>query len=135
MKVIVMEMLIGSENVSSNEKMDVINPYDNSIVDTIPVADEKTVHEAIKSAKDARCKITSLSSRDVYCRLNDAAEELKENKKKIAKIITQETGKPITGSCYELDRSIETLLFAAEESKRIYGDFLFQQPPKSLWPP
>ncbi len=117
-----MEMLINSGYVSTDEKMDVLNPYDNSIVDTISVADEKIVHAAVKSAKDARKEIVKLSSRDIYYRLSDAVDDLKENKKKIAKIITQETGKPITGSYYELDRSIETLMFAAEESKRIYGE-------------
>lgn len=115
-------MLINSKHISTEQSMDVINPYDNSVVDTIPVADEKIVFEAIKSAKNAKNKITALSSRDIYYRLSDACDDLKKQKEKIAKIITQETGKPINGSLYELDRSIETLMFAAEESKRIYGE-------------
>ena len=117
-----MDMLIDSNCVSNDDKINVINPYDNTVVDTISMADEKTVNYAIKSAKNAKKKITCLSSRDIYYRLNDAVEELRQNRKKIAKVITQETGKPITGSYYEMDRSIETLLFAAEESKRIYGE-------------
>ena len=117
-----MEMLINSKHISTDETMDVINPYDNSVVDTIPVADKETILCAIKAAKKAKDNIIKLSSRDVYYRLKDASDELKENRKKIAKVITQETGKPISGSCYELDRSIETLIFAAEESKRIYGE-------------
>ena len=117
-----MEMLINSKHISTDETMDVINPYDNSIVDTIPVADEKITLNAIKSAKTAKNKITSLSSREIYYRLSDACDDLRENKEKIAKIITQETGKPINGSLYELDRSIETLMFSAEEAKRIYGE-------------
>ena len=117
-----MEMLINSKHISTDETIDVTNPYDNSVVDTIPVADEKIVLEAIQSAKDAKERITELSSREIYYRLTDACDYLRKQKEKIAKIITQETGKPITGSLYELDRSIETLMFAAEESKRIYGE-------------
>ena len=117
-----MEMLINSKHISTEERMDVTNPYDNSVVDTIPVADEKIVLEAIQSAKNAKDKITKISSRDIYYRLSDACDDLKKEKENIAKVITQETGKPINGSLYELDRSIETLMFAAEESKRIYGE-------------
>ena len=117
-----MEMLINSNHISTDKSMDVLNPYDNSIVDTIPIADKKITLDAIKSAKNAKESIVKLTSRQIYYNLNDACDELRENKKKIAKVITQETGKPIKGSLYELDRSIETLTFAAEESKRIYGE-------------
>lgn len=117
-----MEMLINSKHISTEERIEVTNPYDNSIVDTIPVADEKIVHDAIKSAKNSKNKMTNLSSREIYYRLTEACTELKEQKEDIAKIITKETGKPINGSLYELDRSIETLMFAAEESKRVYGE-------------
>ncbi|MBE6494083.1 MAG: aldehyde dehydrogenase family protein [Methanosphaera stadtmanae] len=117
-----MEILINGKHISKKETMDVINPYNNSIVDTIPIANKEDTVNAINSANKAKYKITSLSSREIYYRLSDACDDLKENKDKIAKIITQETGKPINGSMYELDRSIETLKFAAEESKRIYGE-------------
>ena len=117
-----MEILINSKHISTNDTRNVVNPYDNSIVDTIPIADKKITIEAIESAKNAKKRITKLSSRQIYYNLNDACDELRDNKKKIAEIITQETGKPINGSLYELDRSIETLMFAAEESKRIYGE-------------
>lgn len=115
-------MLINSEKISTDKRLDIINPYDNTVVDTIPVADEKIVLEAIQSAKHAEEKINELTSREIYYRLSDACEDLRQQKEKIAKSITQETGKPINGSLYELDRSIETLMFAAEESKRIYGE-------------
>lgn len=117
-----MEMIINSKHISTENRMDVINPYDNSVVDTIPIADEKIVLDAIQSANNAKDNINKLSSREIYYRLSDACDDLKEEKEKIAKIITQETGKPINGSLYELDRSIETLMFAAEESKRIFGE-------------
>lgn len=117
-----MEMLINGENISADERMNVINPYDDTVVDTIPVADEKMVHNAILSAKKARKRIGDMTGRQVYYCLDEVAMELKQNRKRIAKTITLETGKPITGSYYEMDRSIETMLFAAEESKRIYGE-------------
>ena len=91
-------MLINSEHVSNDERMDVINPYDNSVVDTIPMANKENVLKAIKSANDAKQEITRLSSREIFYRLNDACSDLKNQKEKIAKVITMETGKPIKGS-------------------------------------
>ncbi|MGN1185866.1 MAG: lactaldehyde dehydrogenase [Methanobrevibacter wolinii] len=117
-----MDILINGKHVSKNETMDVINPYDNSIIDTIPIADKNDVNDVIIAANNAKSKIMEFSSRKVSNLLFDAYDDLKENSNKLAKIITKETGKPITGSIGEMNRSVETLRFAAEEAKRIYGE-------------
>jgi lactaldehyde dehydrogenase len=62
------------------------------------------------------------SSRKVSEGLYSAYEVLKSEQKKIAKILTAESGKPIKDSLVEMARSVDTLKFAAEESKRIYGE-------------
>jgi lactaldehyde dehydrogenase len=54
--------------------------------------------------------------------LYDIHNDLKENSEEIARLITLETGKPIKDSRIETLRSLETILFSAEESKRIYGE-------------
>lgn len=117
-----MEILINGKYVTKEETMDVINPYDNSVVDNIPIADKNDVLDAVEAANNAKSKINEFSSRKVSNLLYDAYDDLKAEKDKIAKIITQETGKPISGSNFEMDRSVETLKFAAEEAKRIYGE-------------
>lgn len=117
-----MEILINGEHISKNETIDVLNPYDNSVVDTIPVADKNDVQNVINAANLAKDKIYEFSSRKVSNLLYDSFDELKKNRNKIAKTITKETGKPIKDSFVEMDRSVETLKFAAEEAKRIYGE-------------
>lgn len=117
-----MEMLINGKHVTTNEKIDVYNPYSNEIIDTIPNARKSDVENAIQSAYSSKKKIQKLSSRKISEALYDATEELKKQRKEFSKIISLETGKPLKDARGEMDRSIDTLLLSAEESKRVYGE-------------
>lgn len=117
-----MEMLINGKYVTSDEKIDVYNPYSNEIIDNIPHANKLDVEYAIQSAYLAKNEIQKLSSRKISEALYDATEELKKQKEDFSKLITLETGKPLKDSYGEMNRSIDTLLLSAEESKRIYGE-------------
>ena len=117
-----MEMLINGKLSSKDENYEVINPYNGDIVDTVPIADKGDLNKAISIANAAKKELNEFSSRKVSNCLYDAYELLKKESKSIAKLITLETGKPINGSIGEMERSIETLKFAAEEAKRIYGE-------------
>ncbi|BBL62713.1 lactaldehyde dehydrogenase [Methanobrevibacter arboriphilus] len=117
-----MKMLINGEFKSKEELFDVKNPYNDEIVDTVPIGDRRDVKLAISAANKAKKELNDFSSRKVSEGLYSAYESLKSEKKSLAKLITKETGKPIKDSRGEMERSVETLKFAAEEAKRIYGE-------------
>ncbi|MCC7553575.1 MAG: aldehyde dehydrogenase family protein [Methanobacteriaceae archaeon] len=117
-----MEILINGEKISNNSKYNVRNPYNDEIIDEIPIASKKDVFNAINSANNAKKSIQEMSARKISNRLYDAYENLKKNKKSLAETITKEVGKPIKESLTEMERSIETLKLSAEEAKRIYGE-------------
>lgn len=117
-----MKMLINGKFEDKEEKFNVINPYNNETVDTVPIGDRGDVKKAISAANAAKKEIQEMSSRKVSEGLYSAYELLKDEQKKIARTITEETGKPIKDSLMEMARSVETLKFAAEEAKRIYGE-------------
>ena len=117
-----MDVLINGKHIDKDEHMDVLNPYDNSVVDTVPILDKNDVICAVDAANNAKKEIQEFSARKVSNLLFDVCDDLKAESKKIAKVITEETGKPISGSIFEMERSVETLKFAAEEAKRIYGE-------------
>lgn len=117
-----MDMLINGEMIGKDESCNVINPYNGDIVDTVPIANKNDVNNAVESAGSAKEIINGFSSRKVSNLLFDAYDELKNESKNLAKLISLETGKPISGSIGEMERSVETLRFAAEEAKRIYGE-------------
>ena len=45
-----MKMYIGGKWIDASEQIEVINPFDNSIIDTIPKATPGNISEAISSA-------------------------------------------------------------------------------------
>lgn len=117
-----MKFLINGELIDKNEHYEITNPYNNEIVDTVPIADKNDVNFAVDSANCAKKDLNNMAAKEVSNGLYDAYEELKKESKSIAKLIVAEAGKPYKQAIVELERSAETLKFTAEESKRIYGE-------------
>ena len=117
-----MDMLIGGKHISSDDLEEVRNPYDDEVIDTIPIAHLQTAQLAIDEANKAKGSIQEMSAFKVSNKLFRIVEKLKDNREDFARLLTLEVGKPIGESLVELDRSVETLRLAAEEAKRIYGE-------------
>jgi len=100
----------------------VINPFNKEILDHVPLGDSSDAKKAINAAFKAKKAMRDMSSRKLSRILYDIYQELKEKSKEISELICLETGKPIKDSKIEMDRSLQTILMAAEESKRIYGE-------------
>lgn len=115
-------MLIGGKHISSDDLSEVKNPYNNDVIDTIPIAHRQTADLAITEANNAKEALQEMSAFKVSNKLFNVVERLKDNREDFARLLTLEVGKPINESLVELDRSIETLKLAAEEAKRIYGE-------------
>lgn len=117
-----MDMLIGGKHVSGDDLEEVKNPFNNEVIDTVPIAHRQIADLAIRQANDAKDSLCEMSAFKVSNKLFNAVEKLKDNREDFARLLTLEVGKPINESLVELDRSIETLKLAAEEAKRIYGE-------------
>lgn len=117
-----MQMLINGKLIDKEEKIAVINPFNNKIVDQVPRGDIADAKNAINAANKAKKSMRDMSSRKLSRILYDIHQELKEKSKDISELISLETGKTIRDSKMEMERSLQTLLMAAEESKRIYGE-------------
>jgi len=117
-----MDMLIGGKHVSGEDLEDVVNPYDGSVIDTVPIAHLQTAQLAIDAANDAKDSLVEMSAFKVSNKLYSVCEKLKDKREEFAELLALEVGKPINEALVELDRSIETLKLAAEEAKRIYGE-------------
>ena len=117
-----MDMLIGGKHISSEDLVDVVNPYNDDVIDTVPIAHRQTADLAIVEANNAKSSLQEMSAFKVSNKLFNVCDKLRENREDFAELLTLEVGKPINESLVELDRSIETLKLAAEEAKRIYGE-------------
>ena len=117
-----MDMLIGGKHISSDDLIDVKNPYDGEVIDTVPIAHRQTAQLAIDAANDAKESLVEMSAFKVSNKLLNAVQKLKERREEFARLLCLEVGKPIGEALVEVDRSIETLRLSAEEAKRIYGE-------------
>jgi lactaldehyde dehydrogenase len=124
-------MLINGSWFEGDDRTDVINPYDETTVGTIPVASREQVTDAIEAARDA-AERTSLSAYERYELLSIAADRLDDRAEEVAKIITSEQGKPISEARTEADRSVQTLRLSAEEAKRQFGEYIPMDPQKGM---
>jgi len=115
--------LNGNWNTHGREAV-VTSPYDHSVLAVISEAGSDDVEVAIESAVQAFAvtrKMTSQQRADV---LHKIVEGITSRREEFARTICQEAGKPIRTAHVEVDRAIYTFQVAAEESTRIYGEYI-----------
>ena len=117
-----MDMLIGGKYVAGDDVVDVINPYNGDVIDTVPIAHRQTAQLAIDEANKAKDSLVEMSAFKVSNKLFNAVRKLEQRREEFAESLALEVGKPIGEALVEVDRSIETLRLSAEEAKRIYGE-------------
>ena len=99
-------------------------PYSEETLAEIAQGTEEDVKEAVTAAKNAMIKMNKLSAYDCATILEKVAQKMDERREEFAEIIAKEAAKPIRAARGEVDRTVQTYKFAAEEAKRIYGETL-----------
>ena len=117
-----MRMFIGGEWVDKAETMDVVNPYDGSVVDRVPRADLEDVETALATAVRGAGLMRKMLAYDRYVALRKAADLITQHAEEFARTITLEGGKVIAEARAEVQRAVQTITLSAEESKRIHGE-------------
>ena len=107
-----------------DERVEVRNPFDGSLVGTVALAGKTDLHAAIGSAVKGFQKTRTLQSFERHEILSFIATRIKEQKEEFASGLVAEVGKPISAARVEIDRSITTFQYAAEEARRLGGDVI-----------
>ncbi len=117
------KMLIAGEWVESKsgETIDAVNPATSEVIDTFPKGGREEAKAAIDAAYEARDKAEAMTAYERFSVLLKASQMLEQRSAEMARIISQNVGKPIVDAEAEATRGCLTLAFAAEEAKRIYG--------------
>jgi len=113
---------IAGEWRRSDAKLDVISPYDGSVVGTTSYASERDVEDAIVAAERAfeeTRRLPSYARHDALMRLRRGMDERRDE---IIRSIVLEAGKPLKDATAEFERGLLTIATAAEEAKRIGGE-------------
>src|ERR1041385_8841440 len=105
-----MKMCVGGKWVDTNEKIEVLHPYDNSVVDTVPRAPTGDVDAALAAAARGAKTMAKLTAWDRYRILKQASEKLEVRAEEFARTITLEEGKAIGESRFEVSRAVQTMM-------------------------
>ncbi len=102
--------------------MDVINPYDGSIVKTVAESSESDVRAAIGRAFAVADKMASMTANARAAILNKSAAIIEQDAANIAKTMALESGKPMKYARGEVARCVETFTFAADAARNLHGE-------------
>ena len=117
-----MKMLIGGKWIDKSKKIDVLNPYDNSLVDTVPYGTSDDIDRAIEIAQKGYEINRNLPAHKRISILKKTADIMESRFEDLAKTIASEGSKTINEARKEVGRTINTITISAEEARRINGE-------------
>ena len=121
-----MKVLIGrnwSEGTGST-KIEVVNPATQELIDKVPNVSLADVDEAVAVAKEEQKKWAQVSIYDRGDILYKFVDLVEENKERLAKLLSDETGKPITEARGEVANVRIGVRGFVEKAKHLYGESL-----------
>jgi len=117
-----MKMYINGQWIDKAETIPVFNPFDQSLLDTVPRGTSADVELAITSAVRGAVAMGKLTSFERYSILRRTADIMAERAEDLGQTITKEEGKVIAEGRGEVQRAIQTITGSAEEAKRLHGE-------------
>ncbi len=110
--------------MEEGDPLEVRAPYDGNVIGRVFQGRREHAEAAIAAAVKAFGTTRRLPAFERQRVLRRVAQGIDERKELFARTLTQEAGKPIKAARTEVDRAIFTFNVAAEESTRIYGEFI-----------
>ena len=117
-----MKMYINGQWIDKAETIPVFNPFDQSLLDTVPRGTAADVELAVTSAVRGAVAMGKLTSFERYSILRRTADIMAERAEDLGQTITKEEGKVIAEGRGEVQRAIQTITGSAEEAKRLHGE-------------
>ncbi len=117
-----MKMLLAGQWVDRNKTIDVRDPFDDSLIDTVPAATSDDVETALAAADAARGAARSLTTYERSKILLTTAAIVADTLEDFALTIAREGSKTIREARGEARRCVNTLTIAGEEAKRLLGE-------------
>ncbi|MFZ4412840.1 MAG: aldehyde dehydrogenase family protein [Bacteroidales bacterium] len=114
----------GGEFITTSQALNVFNPFNGSIYAQTFLADAAILEKSIKAAENALPIMKALPSYEKYSILMEIAAEMKSNETHLAEVLAIEACKTIKYALGEIARAIQTIIVAAEEAKRLQGEYL-----------
>jgi acyl-CoA reductase-like NAD-dependent aldehyde dehydrogenase len=105
------KMRIAGALIDTDERVEVLNPYTNKVIGTVPAARPEHVRNAFAKATAFKPKLTRYERQKILLR---TADLLAERKEQFARLITAESGLCWKDSLYEAGRAYDVYSFAGQ---------------------
>jgi acyl-CoA reductase-like NAD-dependent aldehyde dehydrogenase len=110
--------------IEEGDVVEIKAPYDGNVIANVFQGRREHAEAAIKAAVKAFGTTRRLPAFERQRVLRRVAQTISERKQEFSRTLAQEAGKPIKAARTEVERAIFTFTVAAEESTRIYGEYL-----------
>jgi acyl-CoA reductase-like NAD-dependent aldehyde dehydrogenase len=114
------KLLVGGEWVDTGSWLDVLSPYDGSLVGRVAKGGAAETTSAIDAAERAMAE--PLAAHERAAILDRTARLVEEHAEDVAKTISSEAGKPMKAARIEASRAVSTFTMAAVEGRKLAGD-------------
>ncbi|MBT4288728.1 MAG: aldehyde dehydrogenase family protein [Deltaproteobacteria bacterium] len=116
------ELWINGEWVTTEAYQWLHNPYSGEQIAEIAIASSLDVDKAIQSAEDTNSIMKNMPAFQRSQILEKVSNLLADKKQEAASILVQEASKPVSAALLEIERTIQTYRFAADEAKQLKGE-------------
>jgi acyl-CoA reductase-like NAD-dependent aldehyde dehydrogenase len=117
-----MKNFIAGQWIDKPKKIEVRNPFDDTVLDTVPRADASDLERALAFAERGAKIMAKLSAYERWKILRKAADLIAARNDEFGRTISLEEGKIIAEGRGEANRAVETMMGSAEEAKRLHGE-------------
>ncbi len=114
---------LGGKFVEEGKRLEVINPYDDSIIANTYIPEEKHIEEAVSYAEQGFQVLKQMPTYERAELLRGIAEGIEARHKEFSFMIACESGKPIKDARNEVNRAINTFQNASEIIRHIQDEF------------
>ncbi len=118
------KIYLAGKFISTDKQLEISNPYDSQVWTKTYLANRDHVETAIQRGIEAQGALKHLPTYEKANALTKIANGIFKRQEEFAQALAKETAKPITTARGEVERAIQTFLDAAEECKRIYGEWM-----------
>jgi len=116
--------LVDGRWIEEGEVVEIKAPYDGAVIGRVYQGTRQHAEAAIAAAVKAFGTTRRLPAFERQRVLRRVAEGISKRKEEFSRTLAQEAGKPIKQARTEVERAVFTFSVAAEESTRIYGEYL-----------
>ena len=115
---------VNGQWITSERTLDVTNPFDGSVLTSVPILEEPVILQSLQEAEVAQKKWKKVSVNERSLLLRNWFNLVMQHQEELAVIMTLEQGKPLKESRGEIAYAASYIEWYSEEAKRGYGDII-----------